>query len=587
MASADVLPADTGAEQSPPRATDEHCAADEGSDDERVSLTHSDAQRRAPVLVNVFEFDESDTAVSADDDGASSLGDSHSDWRVDAAARVAALTAGYASSPQLGGAVATATTAAVREPPPLPPRPRLFASSSSSSLASASTHAGALAAGRGAGSRAADARAAAARQLACALSRSLVRRLGNLLTRHYYLEQVVENSGGAAAVSAHGQRDAALRSQSATDAATDEPAPPRMQIAAGFLVLKRVAVVCPRSEPQPCMRCARRVSSGRAVVRLSHAVVVAVDSADDDRLRSLEPQQRCIVDARIACHTCAVALVGECDARATPLVCVNLPFLANRLTRHLRYGNVNGADAPVAVLRAPPDQPLRCVRCFSTIDPAAPESASTYTALIYRRVDSSSELGIVLACSYECEQIFRTCALALAQNPLVHRVERTECTLFDQRQAAPWRLLSCEETLHELQVAAARPGMPFPPDMLLHRCRNPSCWCVVNRHDELSAAASKVADAAAAAPPLFAAGVEDYAWLRRIAEALTHANVYEDVLASNDDMLCAVCKRPTDKRCATCQATHFCSQACRRAGHAKHALVCQPIDQAWSRLFYC
>jgi hypothetical protein len=104
---------------------------------------------------------------------------------------------------------------------------------------------------------------------------------------------------------------------------------------------------------------------------------------------------------------------------------------------------------------------------------------------------------------------------------------------------------------------------------------------VVNRHDELSSSKS------ATSSPLFVDGVEDYAWLRRIAESLTHANVYEDVLAGNADMLCAVCRRPTDKRCGQCQAKHFCSQTCRRVGHAQHASVCHPADQAWSRLFYC
>ena len=375
-------------------------------------------------------------------------------------------------------------------------------------------------------------------------------------------------------------------SLSGSDRAT---APGPLQRLGGVFAVLNYIDVTYGSNTASCIGCSDQVFRGRLAVYMQH-------------LCSNSENQSISIDVQPMCKKCATSYLEKEQCAAAPLRTISYSFALSRMTLHLRMLLESRLTTRSPHLRPHTMEGLlkRCIQCGHDINT---EKDTDFRPLIMRR-GKSVELGFAVVCSGECEKKFRALQTAIATVPQGYSpVVKLGKATFSSRHSRSWALLSDSETRSVLSPNNNK----LPTGTIMHRCANPACtYCamvraVVETDTERAARKARSATAVAASvstdndkkPVGSVESVQqNYEWLLYIVERLKEANVYEDVLLSDKDSACLVCRQATTNLCKTCGAAHICSGPRRTCAYQLaytqvHKRNCPPFGKAWSVVFRC
>lgn len=325
-----------------------------------------------------------------------------------------------------------------------------------------------------------------------------------------------------------------------------------------------------------CNFCPVSLLVGTPVIQLKH---VCTFEATDQHIQ---------LKIGISCRKCAKR--RGVPIELAPLMKVGWIFLEERLTIHMRYVVSGMRDIIDNFLLHVEDPLAACDECFTPL-----KKGEDFLVVVARRKDYS-ELAIFPVCSENCKEKLQrslqnaTSASIMCPRPNgVHKLEtnltllsgmtRTKSSLPDVSDvpAAEWHILNDVE-FRELAKNGLNGSNSTNANRgtIIHRCQSVGCFCKDTHRGMLyKQYHSKLQSKQAILPPHYV--------LQNVYERLLRVHLYVDILGSDAQARCIVCKKPAALFCIDCRAVRLCGENCKQKA-TEHRLLCRPYNGAWTAL---
>lgn len=291
----------------------------------------------------------------------------------------------------------------------------------------------------------------------------------------------------------------------------------------------------------------------------------------------------------ISCIACAKRRGVNVDL--APLMKVAWNFLEERLTVHTKYIVSGMRDILESVSLVPHDTTAVCDECFAPLG-----KDDDFLVVVARRIDNS-ETAIFPVCSEKCKNDLRrnlqnaTSASIIQPRPNGSFQLDTNLTLIGNKArvnshlpdvcdvpVGQWHILN-DDQFRSIQTDGLNGNNSSNAHRgtIIHRCQSIGCFCKYTHRGKLIKQYQTKQVAQNNELPA-------HHLLMCIYERLTKVYLYIDILGSDAQARCIVCKNPATQLCVECRAVRVCSDRCRLKANTDHRALCRPYEGAWTAL---
>lgn len=338
------------------------------------------------------------------------------------------------------------------------------------------------------------------------------------------------------------------------------------KLCSAFAVAQRVRLI----SEERCMACDQKIMSGFMAVQITLLHSPTTSAAEN----GLKIQ----ILVRSMCRNCAVVYCDAIDDTlgtiTRPLLKVNKPFAAQRLlsaidTIALRFQLEIGKS--VCTEGGPTSSATKCAsHCSKSVD-----IQSSHTGLMIKH-GASHEYSIAPCCSIACLAATRRVLAPENQKALPPVAQWSANSSGDVRYDMHWySQTSVMSDLLYNDVCSGKLKLPVPT--IIHsKCFSLACKvCELKRGGDITARSTVFVDS------------PQNAWLISVFKALFACNLHSDLLASNDQMECLVCKRPSSGICDSCRFVRVCKECASDSAYKSHEEKCKSHSmKSWSHIYF-